>query len=125
VPSGVFVFLNDIDFIPDAGLFPELVAGRHRSVLEQMRDDWQLRQTRRAVVLPAFERVQTLCPGTGGRNDCVTPYAPPCDDVAKDSTCHVLDGVQMPRTFAGLRLMLQARAVDIFHRSVVRRRCWG
>lgn len=119
VPAGVFVFLNDIDFIPDAGLYPELVSGRHLSALRQMRDDWQQRQVRRAVVLPAFERVQRPCPGGG--NDCVAPYMPPC--TAGDASyelCHILDGVKMPRTFEGLRVMLQSKAVDIFHRSVVR-----
>lgn len=110
VPSGVFVFLNDIDFVPTPTLHSELTEGKLKSELQRMRSAFFKSQTREALVLPAFERL--------GANGGATPWVEPCEE---RSGCKMMQGMALPRSFDMLRIMLQKeKVVDVFHRPQVR-----
>jgi hypothetical protein len=110
VPSGVFVFLNDIDFVPTPTLHSELTVGRWKSELQRMRSAFFESQIRETLVLPAFERL-----GSHGK---ATPWHEPCEVSAG---CEMVRNIALPRTFDMLRHMLQTvNVVDVFHRPHVR-----
>lgn len=109
VPSGVFVFLNDIDFIPTPTVHQELTSGRWRTELLRMRTAFFDHGKRETVVLPAFERT--------ARGAKAVPYEETCES---EQGCKLIDGMALPRTFDMLRTMLQHETVvDVFHRPQV------
>jgi hypothetical protein len=123
VPPGVFVFLNDIDFIPTPSLHSDLVSGKWASELKNMRNAYVRNGTRIALVTPAFERLSIKDPAgrpikdASGRPVAV-PYSGEC---SKATGCDTLQGMALPRTFQSLRAMMQeGQFVDVFHRSIVR-----
>ena len=62
-----FVFLNDVDFLPTPDLYASLTGtGRWGSELARMRDAWHGHRHRRALVLPAFERLNGAWTGACG-----------------------------------------------------------
>jgi hypothetical protein len=110
VPSGVFVFLNDIDFVPTPTLHSELTVGKWKSELQRMRSAYFESQTRETLVLPAFERL-----GSHGK---ATPWNEPCEAA---EGCEMFQDMALPRTFDMLRKMLhRSKVVDVFHRAQVR-----
>jgi Glycosyl-transferase for dystroglycan len=112
VPPGLFVFLNDIDFIPTPSVYSELTTGKWRSELQHMREAFYELGKRKTLVLPAFER--------SSRGAHATPYPGDCE---LEDGCRVVQGMAMPRTFERLRTMLQMETVvDVFHRPQVRAR---
>lgn len=116
VPSGAFVFLNDIDFLPTPNLHQELVAGKWKTELRRMRSAFLEDGDREALVVPAFERL--AAEGKGRQSPKATPWKAPC---RKSEGCEIVNDMALPRTFDMLRTMLQKETVvDIFHRKQVR-----
>lgn len=109
VPSGVFVFLNDVDFVPTPTLNSELTKGKWQQELKRMRSAYYASETRETLVLPAFERL--------GAHGGATPWNGGCEE---STGCSLIQGMAMPRTFDMLRTMLQkGKVVDVFHRPQV------
>lgn len=109
VPSGVFAFLNDIDFVPTPALHSELTEGKWKTELQSMRSAYFESQTRETFVLPAFERL--------GAHGGATPWPDACEE---KSGCELIHDMALPRTFEMLRTMLhKEKVVDIFHRPQV------
>jgi hypothetical protein len=122
VPSGLFIFLNDIDFIPTPDMHRDLVVGKFRADLLQMRAAYAANGTRSALVTPAFERLPQRKPSgavsmdeKGQPNARVWPGQ--CEE---DRGCSKLRGMALPRSFQMLRTMMQhGGVIDIFHRRIV------
>jgi len=115
VPSGAFVFLNDIDFLPTPDLHQQLVAGKWKAELHRMQSAFLEDGKRDALVLPAFERLAAKA--AKGQAPKATPWTGPCK---KLDGCETVDGMALPRSFNMLRKMLQRETiVDIFHRKQV------
>jgi hypothetical protein len=117
VENGLFVFLNDIDFLPTPHLYSDLVAGRWTPELIRMSNmSFKSLGKRQALVLPAFERL-SIPTADGGAPDPV-PWDGPCE---QSRGCSTLQGMKLPRNFEMLRTMLQEEdVVDVFHRTQVR-----
>jgi len=115
VPSGAFVFLNDIDFLPTPHLHEQLTSGRWQHELLRMRSAFFNDHKREALVVPAFERLAAKA--GKGQPPKAMPWKGPC---RKSDGCEMVDGMALPRTFDMLRTMLQEETVvDIFHRKQV------
>lgn len=111
VPSGVFAFLIDVDFVPTPTLHADLTEGKWKTTLQQMYSAYFESQTREALVLPAFERLTKQGGGT-------TPWPHACEE---KHGCKLIHGMALPRTFESLRAVLQKeKVVDIFDRQHVR-----
>lgn len=121
VPSGVFVFLNDVDLIPTPTLHAELTTGKFRQEMQRMRTAYFDSGDREVLVLPAFERLPNKPPGpkekkNGKRGDAAWPG--PCK---KAEGCRNINGVAVPRSFDTLRAMLRkGNVVDVFYRRQAR-----
>lgn len=114
VPSGAFVFLNDVDFLPTPTLHADLVQGAWRTELQRMRAAFFDDGARETLVLPAFERLAEKGPGGMPK---ATPWRGPCREA---DGCAMIDGAALPRSFDMLRTMVQKETVvDIFHRKQV------
>lgn len=115
VPSGAFVFLNDIDFLPTPDLHEQLVAGKWKTELQRMQSAFLEDGHRDALVVPAFERLAAKA--VKGQAPKATPWKEPCRE---SDGCKIVDGMALPRSFDMLRKMLQKEIiVDIFHRKQV------
>lgn len=117
VPSGVFVFLNDVDFITTPKLHADLTSGRWAAELQRMREAWTSTGKRMALVLPAFERLKATKQASPGGRPAAVPFKGACSAA---TGCAWLQGMALPRTFDSLRTMMQQGAVDVFHRRSVR-----
>lgn len=124
VPSGLFVFLLDIDFVPTPDMHRDLVVGPHRDTLLRMRAAFKETGRRIALVTPAFERLpQRDAAGEVVRDAAGAPQPQPWPLPCRpEHGCEELrPGLAMPRTFNMLRDMFQhGRVLDLFHRTYVR-----
>lgn len=102
--KGAFVFLLDVDFIPTPGMYKSFTSGEWVDELKDMRRDFEQNKQRRALVLPAFERIEAA------------PYTGDCHF---EAGCDFFNGVSAPRTFPQLMKMTADRSVKIFHVSKV------
>lgn len=116
VPSGAFVFLNDIDLIPTPDLHHDLTQGKFKGELQRMRSAFYDRGERETLVVPAFERLPARI--SSGKYPRASPWHGPCE---KSEGCEVVNGMALPRSFEMLRRMVQQETVvDIFYRVMVR-----
>ena len=95
----------------------KLTTGVHARILQSIRDE-AARGQRRAMLLPAFERLADVDSAPSSEAEC----APSFDAATAGDTCFMYEGYDVPVTKGALKAMVKDGRASVFHEKQVRRR---